>query len=1463
MLEDLIAFLRFHDFPVGVDTHLKVGHLLDRLGEQYPTDRLKTMLAPLFAVDPFQQEEFYKLYDAYLAQFPLGSSARGDQGKNSKGFVRSSGIKAGWWLHLFSTRRFYILLQALMMVGIGYLGVRAVDCYLNTGDPAEAWRCFIGSAHLQRSSAPLEADSLNLVLPDTNALAAPAADPADTFSSQPSPLRLDRSTPHLAQQIELPLLDLDAPDLSSLQKPWYARYELVIRLVLALFFLSFAIFVELRDRLRRRLLLMEDRQRQPPLFWRVKGPDKKLGLYQPADFFEAAKVLREREPYQSQEVDVEKTVERSTRNGGYVQLAYQTHSRPPEYLVLIEQQSSQDLLARLYDQIYGELQQQDLYLERYFFEKDPRVCWQKRYADEHYLEELLRQRPEHRLVIVAGVEAFFDRFDGQLADWLPLLYREKPVFLLTPEVPSAWGSQEAQLQEHFFLLPATIEGLARIPQALHKSAPASLQFWQELNAYPPLPASAHSWSLSELERYFDTDLGLAVDDRYVPRRGHRLFIWCCACGLYPELNWEMILALAETFETEQAPLRTPRNLYKLLRLPWFRQGRMPLALREAMQTYLSPGQIQQARHAIVRVLRENPPPEGSYAHDEYQLQLRVQEAELEGGLREDFEALQEVWDYSLHHEVEDEVVLRYLKELPYRRVGGQVALPKAVSETVFRQGIPALGLKAWVRGGLAMLVVILIGLTFSGYQWSNWERYEQQWYYLANAADSIRYHTYVGVDQMKQGQWNAAQRNLELAQSLGKQQNTPVLEPTYYLAYLAWQQGNAAQRELALASFSTLTTRLEPLTNDSSLSDPQRQGYQQLYQRSLYSLGVLQFEQENTDLALQAFREASKADEGNLSARLGEALALVQQSSSQPANTAATDKLTLATDRLSEIANRDPRLIGQQAPLVRMFDSLQQQASGPLLKGRYQQLLAVARGQDPTSVGPETLGTDTEATFTDLKQRRFNLITDYQAGLAVVESEGKYGFVNRNNELQGGLAYQDAQGFSEGLAAVKQNGRWGYVDRNQSLVIGYRYQRAEPFRDGWAAVRNPAGYWGIIDRKGQVQLPFAYEKPVIFEPEANLPPGAESLAAVYVDREPEGKYTYLRKDGSPAFEGQLFQYAENFQGDYARVVRYDQSYYINRQGNCVKELSGKEGCPTEKWGKQLIRTIPEHQMAVVAADFSANGQQLLTASMDSTVRLWTDQGRSRGVVLRHQDWVRCIAQNATGSRIYSGSRDGRIYLWDAQGQMVNRRSLGRLQPWSMVYQARSDRLFVGLSNGEILQLDIRTLETLNRWRTPRDLKVNDLAVSGRWLAAVYNDGILRLWNLADGSQRQLTTGRPIQRVAIDPQGERLAIGNRRGEIEVYDIEQLQPQRRYRPHQGWVVDLAFAPFGEGQYLLSASQDRSLRVYDLSRENRVFGITLRTSITAAGFEQTGNTLVVATQGPTGRGLDQVLLFSLDRY
>lgn len=187
--------------------------------------------------------------------------------------------------------------------------------------------------------------------------------------------------------------------------------------------------------------------------------------------------------------------------------------------------------------------------------------------------------------------------------------------------------------------------------------------------------------------------------------------------------------------------------------------------------------------------------------------------------------------------------------------------------------------------------------------------------------------------------------------------------------------------------------------------------------------------------------------------------------------------------------------------------------------------------------------------------------TEFSEGLAPVQKNGKYGYIDSNGKVVIPLQYDWCDKFSDGLAPVEKDGRYGYIDRTGKMVLFLQDDYAFPFSEGLARVEKD-GKWGYIDRTGKVTIPWQYDVVNDF---------SEGLAAVGKEVGNDWKYGYIDRTGKvvvPLQYERTYSFCEGF-----AVVEKDGKWnYIDHIGNAVTlpedfyyndlEIVEKDG----KWG---------------------------------------------------------------------------------------------------------------------------------------------------------------------------------------------------------------------------------------------------------------------------------------------------------
>ena len=97
------------------------------------------------------------------------------------------------------------------------------------------------------------------------------------------------------------------------------------------------------------------------------------------------------------------------------------------------------------------------------------------------------------------------------------------------------------------------------------------------------------------------------------------------------------------------------------------------------------------------------------------------------------------------------------------------------------------------------------------------------------------------------------------------------------------------------------------------------------------------------------------------------------------------------------------------------------------------------------------------------------------------------------------------------------------------------------------------------------------------------------------------------------------------------------------------------------------------------ANFSADGQRIVTASHDNTAQVWdAESGRPVGEPLRHEGWVSAASFSPDGQRIVTASRDRTARVWDVRSHALASPLAGYLpNAWSVAFHPEGRLLAAG------------------------------------------------------------------------------------------------------------------------------------------------------------------------------------------
>jgi internalin A len=381
---------------------------------------------------------------------------------------------------------------------------------------------------------------------------------------------------------------------------------------------------------RRSLVVELDRCAEPPYTWNIAPQNNETEINIGAGFNKTLLQLRRRESADYTIIDLPTTIKATIAHGGLPTFWYLRQTRPPEYLLLVERFSRNDHRSGLFDYVFQSLRANDVFVERFFYDSDPRINRNEQYPAGLNLYELRNRYPDARLVLLGSGYRLLSARTGKLAQWaLPLLlWRVRA--LLTPVSRMEWGNQERQLDMDFLLLPASVESL----QYIAESPDASDVQYESLPDYIRDIAETEPIQLQEpimrsLRQHFDSGM----------------LSWVAACAVYPALHFELTLQLGKVLsESLGYNLVTATNLLTISRLSWFTSGMIPVPVRKDLMKYLEqrhPERRMLVLEYLLKLMKENPPTnENSVAYAEHRVNLAVMKAMT--GERPDAETVAEL-----------------------------------------------------------------------------------------------------------------------------------------------------------------------------------------------------------------------------------------------------------------------------------------------------------------------------------------------------------------------------------------------------------------------------------------------------------------------------------------------------------------------------------------------------------------------------------------------------------------------------------------------------------------------------------------------------------------------------------------------------------------------------------------------------------------------------------------------------
>ncbi|HEY9647032.1 MAG TPA: TIR domain-containing protein [Chroococcidiopsis sp.] len=283
---------------------------------------------------------------------------------------------------------------------------------------------------------------------------------------------------------------------------------------------------------------------------------------------------------------------------------------------------------------------------------------------------------------------------------------------------------------------------------------------------------------------------------------------------------------------------------------------------------------------------------------------------------------------------------------------------------------------------------------------------------------------------------------------------------------------------------------------------------------------------------------------------------------------------------------------------------------------------------------------------------------------------------------------------------------------------------------------------------------------------------------------------------------------------------------------------------------ELLQTIQGDPTLVTSVSVSPDGELILTSGSDGTVKLWSVAGKLLHTLSGHQARVNSASFSPDGQQIASASNDKTIRLWSRSGELLHTLSGHQDAVLSVSFSPDGQTLASGSLDKTVKLWDLSEPRApqVKQTLTGQSAWINSVSFSpdGQLLASASGDSTINLWT-PSGELLHTLTGHhgEVRSVSFSPDSQWIATASWDKTVRLWD-RSGQPLAVLPGHQDWVNSVSFSP--DGRSLVSASSDKTVKLW--LRPTQLLHVLNghQDWVTSVSYSPQGNLLATASRDNT---------------